>query len=161
MDAGSEALMEVKQRYFIAGAATTAAIVAVAFGGGALLATASGPGKPATRVERQASAPAARVVLAATSEPAVPAISPAPVSDAKSAGATSPPAPPLAQIPEQQQAEERPLTRRELRQERHRLRDERRAERWARRHHLDVPSVSDDSTEPLWSDLRPLDTDSQ
>jgi hypothetical protein len=154
--------MQVKLRYFIAGAATTAAIVAVAFGGGALLATAtSGPGKPAIRVERQASAPAARVVLAATSEPAVPASSPAPVSDGNSAGATSPQAPPLARIPEQQQTEERPLTRRELRQERHRLREERRVERWARRHHLDDPSVSDDSTAPLWSDLRPLDTGSQ
>ncbi|MBR0734516.1 hypothetical protein JQ595_37800 [Bradyrhizobium japonicum] len=123
--------MSAKLRFFLAGAATTIAIIAAGFGGGALFASsASKQGHPA-RIDRQATAPAARVALPATSEPIAPERVPAvgPTQEQAQLSQRPPQAQPVAQ------QEERPKTRQELREERRKLREERRAERRERRHH--------------------------
>ncbi|MBR1092025.1 hypothetical protein JQ621_31595 [Bradyrhizobium manausense] len=122
--------MTANLRFFLAGAATTIAIIAAGFGGGALFASsASNQVRPA-RIDHQVAAPAVRVALPATSEPIAPtAVVAIDVAQEKTQ---------QTQLPlraQSAQTEERPKTRRELREERRKLREERRAERREWRHH--------------------------
>ena len=122
--------MSAKLRFFLAGAATTIAIIATGFGGGALFASSASKQMRPARIDHQAAAPAVRVALPATSEPTT--LEPAVVIGPSEKKARQTQLPPQAQLEAQQ--EERPKTRRELREERRKLREERRAERRERRH---------------------------
>ncbi|WP_271575088.1 hypothetical protein [Bradyrhizobium sp. CCBAU 11361] len=128
-----EGPMSAKLRFFLAGAATAIAIIAVGFGGGALFASSASKQVRPARIEHQATAPtpAVRVALPATSEPVAP--TPVLAVDLSQEKAQQTQLPPQAQS--EAQTEERPKTRRELREERRKLRVERRAEGRERRHH--------------------------
>lgn len=125
--------MSAKLRFFLAGAATTIAIIAAGFGGGALFANSASKQVRPARIEHQATAPipAVRVALPATSEP----IAPTPVVAIDFAQEKAQPTQLPPQVKSEAQTEEPPKTRRELREERQKLREERRAERRERRHH--------------------------
>lgn len=123
--------MTAQLRFFLAGAATTIAIIAAGFGGGALFASSASEQVRPARIDHQAAAPAVRVALPATSEP----LAPTPVlavdfAQEKTQKTQLPP-----QARSEAQSEERPKTRRELREQRRKMREERRAERRERRHH--------------------------
>jgi hypothetical protein len=125
--------MTAKLRFFLAGAATTVAIIAAGFSGSALFASSASKQVRPARIEHQASAPtpAARVAPI-TSEP----ITATPVVAVEFAERKAQQSQLLPQAQPEVQKEERPRTRRELREERQKLvREERRAERRERRHH--------------------------
>jgi hypothetical protein len=154
--------MTANLRFFLTGVAATVSVLAVAFGGGALLANSMAKGgkdsHPVTRAERQSTAPVARVALAASSEPALSSgptdqtqeVHPSPSTEVKKPS-VQPEIPAVQNTPAIQNApvaqsnpvvqnietssiEGRPRTRRELRLEQRRLRSQQRAERRELRH---------------------------
>jgi hypothetical protein len=123
--------MTAKLRFFLAGAATTIAIIAAGFGGGALFASSASKQVRPARIDHQVAAPAVRVALPATSEPIAPtAVVAIDVAQEKAQQTQLP-----LRAQSEAETEERPKTRRELREERRKLREERRAERREWRHH--------------------------
>jgi hypothetical protein len=152
--------MTANLRFFLTGVAATVSVLAIAFGGGALLANSMAKGgkgsHPVTRAERQSTAPVARVALAASSEPALssgpteqtqevhpsaevkkPGIQPEiPAVQNTPAVQNAPVAQsnPVVQNIETTSIDDRPRTRRELHLEQRRLRNQQRAERQELRH---------------------------
>lgn len=125
--------MPAKLQFFLAGVATTVAIIAAGFGGGALFASSASKQVRPARVDHQTAVPVVRVALPATSEPTT-------VEPAVAIGLPKEKAQQSQLLPQapQTQPAVRPRTRRELREERRKLRAERRAERREGRHHRDA-----------------------
>jgi hypothetical protein len=148
--------MTANLRFFLTGVAATVSVLAIAFGGGALLANSMAKGgkasHPVTRAERQSAAPVARVALSASSEPALPSGSTDQIEEVHPSLSgevkkpiVQPETPviqntrvvqktPVIQNIETAAIEDRPRTRRELRLEQRRLRSQQRAERRELRH---------------------------
>lgn len=118
--------ISARLRFFLAGVATTIAIITAGFGGGALFASSASKQVRPARIEHQAAAPPARAALPATSEPIT--AEPVVVVGLRQEKAQQTQLPPQAQLEAQT---DRPKTKWELREERRKLREDRREARKA------------------------------
>ncbi len=142
--------MTPKLRFFLSGVATTVAVLAAAFGSGALLANSmSKSGKetrPIVRIETQGAVPVSRVALPDSSQPAPAAAAAERIAELHPAAGALQPATEVSQPAFAPHAvNDRPKSRRELREERRILRVQRRADRREKRHLLHVPQQPTDA----------------